>query len=269
MKRSWSDEEITAFLDGEMAPREAARIRAGAGEDRALARRIEALSLDREAVASAFDALLDVARSRDLGRCLEAGRGMAQGAAQGEAGGEAGRSGRAGHWRSRWAWPASLAAALAAGGVLAWALMPAPGSDWRIEVAHYQALYVPETLSPITPDSARLQEEFARAGKAIGLDLGPEELAGIAGLELRRAQVLGYRGAPLVQIAYSGPDGTPVAFCIIRREGVASPPESDVLIGLAAASWSSPTHGYLVIGGDDPEEMLTLARELRRRLEGG
>ncbi len=255
MKRSWSDEEITAFLDGEMAPREAARIRAAAGEDRALARRIEALSLDREAVASAFDALLDAARSRDLGLCLEAAR--------------AGAKPEAGHWRSRWAWPASLAAALAAGGVLAWALMPAPGSDWRIEVAHYQALYVPETLSPITPDSARLQEEFARAGKAIGLDLGPEELAGIAGLELRRAQVLGYRGAPLVQIAYSGPDGTPVAFCIIRREGVASPPESDVLIGLAAASWSSPTHGYLVIGGDDPEEMLTLARELRRRLEGG
>ena len=255
MKRSWSDEEITAFLDGEMVPREATRIRAAAGEDRALARRIEALSLDREAVASAFDALLDAARSRDLGLCLEAAR--------------AGAKPEAGHWRSRWAWPASLAAALAAGGVLAWALMPAPGSDWRIEVAHYQALYVPETLSPITPDSARLQEEFARAGKAIGLDLGPEELAGIAGLELRRAQVLGYRGAPLVQIAYSGPDGTPVAFCIIRREGVASPPESDVLIGLAAASWSSPTHGYLVIGGDDPEEMLTLARELRRRLEGG
>ncbi len=261
MTKNWSDEEITALLDGALAPEKAAALRAAARQDPRLAARIRALELDTGQLAEAFEPMLGIARGRDLGARLAAARCMAglEGA-------------RAGRRSSRWAWAASLAAAVALGAVLSRVLMPPHPerpqlADWQMEVAHYQALYVPETLAPIEPDPERLRREFARAGAALGLALTPEIVAGLPGLQLRRAQLLGFEGRPLVQIAFSAPDGTPVAFCILRRDGAPAAPREDELLGLAAASWGSATHGFLIIGGKDRQQMLDLARELRRRLE--
>ncbi len=271
--RRFSDEELTAFLDGELAPEAMTRIRAALDRDRALARRIAMLRLDPDTLRGGFAPLLDMAGQRDLGRFL---------ANAAEARDTCGRPERPVRKWQLWerAGIASHAVALIAGAALVWILssagsdrsvVPGPGlpgqsADWRMEVAHYQALYVPETLTPIPSDPTRLKEEFSRAGRALGIDLDPDDFTEIGDLRLRRAQVLGFAGMPLVQIAFTLPDGTPVAFCILRRPGPERQVETDVLLGLAAASWRSPSHGFVVIGGDDPQLMQRIAQELRRRL---
>lgn len=150
-----------------------------------------------------------------------------------------------------------------------------PPPDWKMEVAHYQALYVPDTLAHISVDSAQLTIEFARASSKLGMALDPEALARIPGLSLRRAQVLGYQGAPLIQVAYIDASGRPIAFCITKiddaQEGGAQAADitQDTLVGLAVASWQGEGYGFLVIGGQDVDEITVFARQIKAALTAG
>ena len=74
----------------------------------------------------------------------------------------------------------------------------------------------------------------------------------------KRAQVLGFRGKPLVQIAYLRNDGTPVALCIIPAGPDAKGVSMGAAEGLDVARWNTPGYGFLLIGGQDGEP---LARE--------
>jgi len=251
MNSPYTDEELTAYLDGEVAADTAAKIAAAAQTDPVVAHRIEELAVDTDVLKAAFEPLLGVAQSRNLPHKLAC----------------AGSRHVANHPKrsSDLFIVGSYVAAIIIGVFLGW-LFLTPKSDWRIEVAHYQALYIPDTLTPITPDKTRLQSEFSRASDVLGLVLQPSDFSNIDGLKLRRAQVLGYNGMPLVQIAFTLPDGTPIAFCILRQSGKASNTAPDVLVGLAAASWSTATHRFLAIGGDDVANILSLANKLESRI---
>lgn len=170
-------------------------------------------------------------------------------------------------------WKRPLSAAVAAGiaGLVAGAALfagivtgPAPHSDWHHQVAAYQALYVPDTVLNIKPTPESLSEQFRIAENAIDLDLNSGVLANLEPLTLKRAQVLGYNGAPLIQIAFSLPDGTPVAFCIIRQndgEGGTDAKYAE-MEGLASATWATDTHGFMLIGGDDEAAIKAIAQRL-------
>jgi len=251
VKQDYSDEDLTAFLDGAIAADVVAKINAAAKVDATLARRIEALTVDTDALKTAYEPMLGVAHARSLMHKLECASAHEI----------ANRSNRPTGLLTA----ASYAAAIVIGAALGWIFL-SPKTDWRVEVAHYQALYVPDTLVSVAPDMNRLQIEFMRAGKAVGLTLDPMAFSDLEGLQLRRAQVLGFDGAPLVQIAFTLADGTPVAFCILQQPGNRSAPEPDTLIGLAAASWSTATHSFLAIGGDNTSDILALAQHLEKRL---
>ena len=251
MKQEYSDEDLTAFLDGAIAADVAAKINAAAKVDATLARRIEALTVDTDILKTAYEPMLGVAHARSLMHKLECARSHEI----------ANRSNRPTGLLTA----ASYAAAIVIGAVLSWIFL-SPKTDWRVEVAHYQALYVPATLNSVAPDMPRLQTEFTRASSAVGLALDPLAFSDLEGLQLRRAQVLGFDDAPLVQIAFTLADGTPVAFCILQQSGNKSALEPDTLIGLAAASWSTATHRFLAIGGDNTSDILALAQHLEKRL---
>ena len=251
MNNEFSDAELTAFLDGVAEPGPAARIDAAAKADPLLQARLEALELNTLELKNAFDPMLGVARSRNLEHKLDCAISK-----------DAANDTSAPRGLVRYA---SHAAALAIGAAIGWAFLM-PADDWRAEVAHYQALYVSDTLTPITPDANRLASEFNRASEALGLAIEPGMFDDIPGLKLHRAQILGFNGTPLVQIAFTQPDGTPVAFCILRDAGNATSPQSDTLVGLAAASWETPTHRFLTIGGTDISVILALANQLKQRL---
>lgn len=251
MKTIFSDEELTAYLDGVIAPDIAAKISAAAKSDPALARRISGLTIDTGTLMSAFEPALGVARTRNLAHKLDCANSREV----------ANRYKRPdGLWKA-----ASYAATLVAGAAISWALL-SPKPDWRIEVAHYQALYVPETLMSIAPDAARLHTEFFRASNALDLSLDSVAFSDVEGLLLRRAQVLGFEGATLVQIAFTLPDGSPVAFCILQKSGPATDLKSDSILGQAVASWSTPTHRFLAIGDTDITEIMAFAKQLQLRI---
>lgn len=247
----YTDDILTAYLDSETSLDLTTEIKEALANNPDLDARLNALSLEKQALISAFDPLLGLANTRSLQHRLEC-------ASSHEA---ANRNKEPnGFFKA-----ASYCAAAVIGAVLSWTYFATP-VDWRMEVAHYQALYVSETLSPIVPDDARLQIEFARASAALEMPLDPSSFTGIDGLTLRRAQVLGFGDAALVQVAFTLGDGTPFAFCIVKKDGVQSPLTGDTLVGLASAFWQSETYGFLAIGGDNDGFVMDVAKEISKRI---
>mmetsp|Transcript_23030 Transcript_23030/g.39043 ORF Transcript_23030/g.39043 Transcript_23030/m.39043 type:complete len:190 (+) Transcript_23030:34-603(+) len=126
---------------------------------------------------------------------------------------------------------------------------PEPARGWVSFVASYQALYTTATLADAAPTSAEAFAQLATVSRAVGLDL--TGLPAASGLTFKRAQVLGFKGKPLVQIAFLRDDGTPVALCILPAGPDAKPVNMGAAEGLGLARWNTPGHGFLLIGGTD------------------
>ena len=238
-----TDEQLTAWLDGELPAEEAAALQHRLAAEPELAARLDALHLDKSALAAGFAAL---AKSAPPFPESEAPQG----------------------WLVRLARPAAVAAliGLAIGAGYGLGNRPHMG-DWRMEVAHYQVLYVADTLTHLPPDPTRLTQEFTRASRLLGQNLDPETLGDISGLTLRRAQVLGFEGQTLIQVAYTEADGTPIAFCIIANPaGAAETLETTSLLGLASASWQDGQSRYLVIGDSTPERITRYATQIKEKI---
>lgn len=130
---------------------------------------------------------------------------------------------------------------------------------WRQAVADYQVLFTTDSLTPDQGDGAAL----ALASEQVGLTLDPATRAA-AGLEFRRAQVLAFKDKPLVQLAYLGDGGVPVAFCIIASNKPEADVQYEVRNGLGIVHWIIGGYGLMVIG-DLPEDRLnSIARDLRQ-----
>ena len=238
-----TDEDITAWLDGELSEAKSREIEQRVEADAALAARVAFLKLDLAHLRSAFDspaalappppALITHRSARRRGLFL--GTALA----------------------------ASIALAFGLG-----VMMTGPPTigDWKTEVAHYQILYVPETLQNLIPDQEQLQNEFARAEANLGWALNKENLGQIEGLTLRRVQVLGFRGKPLIQVAYTDSDDTPIAFCImVNDSGETLEPSAGTLLGLGSEAWQDAQGRYLVIGGNDLSKITGYAAQIRRQ----
>ena len=150
-------------------------------------------------------------------------------------------------------------AAMLVAGVVGYVISP-PGPTpepapigWKLQAALYQALYVPETVAAIPADTAAVSAQLASAEAALNRALPQDSLSDLPDLELKRAQILAFKGKPLIQLAYAKSDGTPFALCIfLRGEGKPDGPvNSEVLAGLSTASWSQGEFGYMLIGGQD------------------
>ncbi len=73
-KRSFSDEELTAFLDGEEDHAPVADIKSALQSDTALAQRLDALRIDRQIIVAAFTAWSSQARHPYCDRDGESGQ---------------------------------------------------------------------------------------------------------------------------------------------------------------------------------------------------
>ena len=161
-----------------------------------------------------------------------------------------------------WGWQ-KMAASVALGliaGLSANAYLSAPQTtkpSWRMEVANYQALYVPQTVAHLQIEQDSLRGQFERASDAVNLNLPQDALGDVSDLTLARAQVLGFSGKPLIQIAYKDAKGMPIALCIIAKPN-AEPKNStkfEVLQGMPSATWETSTHQFLLIGDAEQENI--------------
>ncbi|APX12811.1 anti-sigma factor family protein [Tateyamaria omphalii] len=231
--RAFSDEELTAYLDGEANDALHAEIDAALEADPAVADQLAMLDIPMVPIAEAYEALLqDAPPMPDLPEAAPVATPA----------------------RGRWAWGVgTFATGLAAG--LAVAMFtgfgtpePAP-RGWVSFVASYQVLYTPETLAIAQPTAEEAAVQLAAVSDALGIDV--TGLPEAQGLTFKRAQVLGFNDKPLVQIAFARADGTPVALCIIPAGPDAAPVSMGAAEGMDLARWNTPGFGFLLIGGTD------------------
>lgn len=141
--------------------------------------------------------------------------------------------------------------------------VPAPAAKgWRQAVADYQMLFTTESL---TPDQGG-GDALALASARVGLPLDPATRA-VAGLEFRRAQLLAFKGKPLVQLAYLGDDGVPVAFCIIASNKPEADSQYEERNGLGIVHWIVGGFGLMVIGNLPEERLNRIAADLRQSIK--
>ncbi|MEM1383805.1 MAG: hypothetical protein AAF713_19960 [Pseudomonadota bacterium] len=257
---TYSDDTLRAFLDGTLPAEARQEVEAAFAADRELERRAMSLDLAAAPVAAAFAGMPGEARLATLAAFVE-GSSSAAGS-------------RGVGWQGVLATcGAGLGVGIAAGVLIGsgafstatdaerGAAPDDPARDWRLAVAEYQALYVPETVAHLHPDTARLSEELDRAAAKISLALRLEPLAEVASLTLRRAQVLGYDGRPLIQLVYTDNAGQPYALCILR--GGTAPEGAMTLRGQGSHLWRSGEHQFLLIGSAEASELAGAADAFR------
>ncbi|WP_298849032.1 hypothetical protein [uncultured Ruegeria sp.] len=137
-----------------------------------------------------------------------------------------------------------------------WATRPAE-LGWAQQAAIYQSLYVPETIASLDSSEASLDKQFAMAEAELGRSLDRETLESLPGLELKRAQVLSFKGKPLIQVVFADEQGQPFAFCVIRQGPNAPSAEvkQAVLSGLATATWARDGFGYMLLGSSPQTDL--------------
>lgn len=247
--REFSDEELTAFLDGEAGDELAFAISTQMETDDALNAQIAALDIPKDALVEAFDALLSTAPEMPYLPQMDA-PAPAQPTS-----------------RFGWAWGfgtfgTGIAAGLAVALFTGFGAPPAaPPPGWVAFVASYQSLYTEATLRDVAPSDADTSAQLASVSSELGLDL--TSLPQAEGLTFKRAQVLSFNGKPLIQVAYLRDDGTPVALCILPAGPDGKPVSMGAAQGMALARWNTPGFGYLLIGGDDAAPLETEADTFR------
>lgn len=242
---AFTDEELTAYLDGEADADLHARVQLALASDAVLSDRLQSLDLPAAALRDAFSPEVLGAPQMPEG-LLPAPR----------------------ETRTPLRLVASIAVAFGLGVVSSYMLQPGPQPakepGWKAVVASYQSLYVTDTVDIAAQAPEITADVLTGFGGSHGIDLSPAQT--VEGLEFKRAQLLGFKGKPLLQMAYLAPGGVPVALCIIRSNGDDKPMQSEVLAEMATASWVSDGVGYLLIGGQDQEFINSVAEDIRGNL---
>ncbi len=136
---------------------------------------------------------------------------------------------------------------------------------WRAAVAEYQALFVKETLVNASLDGQAQSANLRTALSHIGLDLSFDKVS-VDPLDFKRVEVLNFKGKPLVQMAYLMHGDTPVSFCIIKSGKPAHGMKSERREGLNIVHWRSKDHGYMIIGDMPDKELGVIAHKLKQKM---
>ncbi|MFF0920260.1 anti-sigma factor family protein [Rhizobium leguminosarum] len=255
-----SDEDLTAFIDGELTPEEAARIEAIVNEDESTAQRLEFLARASLPFEQAFAPLLSEAPREKLEAMLAA-IPVKQSAKFGPV------------FTTRRRFLGALAASLVAGitidraviGVGARFSAKDENSEWRGVVADYISLYSAETLAGPVPGREDQAAQLAGLDEKLGLSLSPEAVS-LPGIDFKRALLLQYDGKPLAQIAYLDPETGPMALCIVRSDAGPKAPDLESRKGMNVAYWSNATHAFMLIGHAAADRMTAIAKGVRGRV---
>ncbi|PDS76834.1 Fis family transcriptional regulator [Rhizobium sp. L43] len=257
-----SDEDLTAFIDGELTAEEAARIEAMVNEDESTAERLEVLARASLPFKQAFAPLLSEAPREKLETMLAAIPTQ-----------PSARPASTPAFASRRRFLGALAASLVAGIAIDRAVIGIgrglsakdENSEWRAVVADYISLYTPETLAGPAPSREDQAAQLAGLDEKLGLSLSPEAVS-LPGIDFKRALLLQYDGKPLAQIAYLDPETGPMALCIVKSDKGPKAPDLESRKGMNVVYWSNATHAFMLIGRIPVDRVQELAENARSRL---
>ncbi|MGO7047314.1 anti-sigma factor [Rhizobium johnstonii] len=257
-----SDEDLTAFIDGELTAEEAARIEAIVNEDESTAERLEFLARASLPFKQAFAPLLAEAPREKLEAMLAAIPAQ-----------QSAKSGPTPAFATRRRFLGALAASLVAGiaidraviGIGARFSAKDENSEWRAVVADYISLYTAETLAGPAPGREDQAAQLAGLDEKLGLSLSPEAVS-LPGIDFKRALLLQYDGKPLAQIAYLDSETGPMALCIVKSDAGSKAPDLESRKGMNVVYWSNATHAFMLIGRIPVDRVQELAENARSRL---
>jgi len=233
MTTRFSDEQLTAYLDGEKSHIPYTEIEAALKTDQSLQIRLQNLQMDTDTISQSMDSLLALAPHAPK---VEINNKNNQNTS----------------WIKTGLMAACVASFMIFSGIFGYNISDRKIDDWREYVASYHYLYITNTLANVEHDQNKRQAEITRVGEAIGKDITLEPLNNFAGLDYKRAQILGYEGKPLAQMTFLSKMGNPVALCVIRSgtdtKAVISTMDME---NMASASWAKDGYEYLIIGGQD------------------
>jgi anti-sigma factor RsiW len=245
---TFTDEDLTAFLDGELDPERLRAITGALSNDKSLRARVDTLSIPTGDIKAAFETL--TLGAPPYPSSLE-NHGPQ-------------RRGFGGYLP---ALAATAVLCLATGWFAASLYLRDMSAGWQQSVATYHALYVNSTLADVNQTPAAAAAELTRVSGIIGKPIALNAVMASQTLDYKRAQVLGFEGRPLIQLAFLSKTGIPVALCIIKdgksdNSGV----KTGLLRGMATASWSKGEYDYLLIGGAAPTVISEAAALFSARL---
>ncbi|MBY5851252.1 anti-sigma factor family protein [Rhizobium ruizarguesonis] len=256
-----SDEDLTAFIDGELTAEEAARIQTMVEEDKSTAERLEFLARASLPFKQAFAPLLSEAPREKLETMLAAIPAQ-----------QSARPASTPAFATRRRFLGALAASLVAGIAVDRAVIGLgrrfsakdENGEWRAVVADYISLYTPETLAGPVPAREVQANQLAGLDEKLGLSLSPESVS-LPGIDFKRALMLQYDGKPLAQIAYLDPETGPMALCIVKSDAGRKAPDFESRKGMNVVYWSNETHAFMLIGHAASERMMAIAEGVRGR----
>ena len=255
-----TDEQLTAFIDGELDAAARRRIERLIADDERVAERFDFLSHSALPFKMAFEPILAEAPAAQLEAILAAIPTTEKPKMH------AAGIGRRGFLA---AVAASFVAAIAVDraviGIGRRLSKPDEDSEWRAVVAEYLSLYTADTLNAPAGDHAQQAAQLDEVGSRLRLSLAPEAIT-MPGVEFKRAQILNYDSKPLAQIAYLDPESGPMALCIVQSSKGAAPPDMENRRGMNIVYWSSPTHAFMLIGHAPIDRMQQLATDVRAHL---
>lgn len=228
----FTDEELIAYLDGESDFSPISEIEKDLVNNPDLRVRLESLALEKDKLKQSLESILDLAPEPPTFEDLITDT----------------QKFGFGHLI------AVATIALVIGFGLATYLIRDGEDQWRDYVAAYQALYANSTLSHIDQASTDASKELDRVGSAIGKKLDLTTVSKPKQLDYKRAQILSFKGQPLVQLAYLSKIGVPIALCIIQSSNSSdSGLKHQNMQGMSAVHWTKDGFEYLLIGGKDVE----------------
>ena len=239
----FTDEQLTAYLDGEFEHTPALEIERALKKSVKLQNRLAELNFSENDLSNAMGGLLSAAPEMpDLPADIAP-----------TASNDNATMGRRG-------FIAACAAMIAVtGGVVGYSIAPTNEPGWRDYVAAYHALYISSTLSSVENPEPFAIAELNRVGEAIGKELDFATLKQVSGMDYKRAQILGFEGKPLAQMTFLSKMGTPVALCIIRNgKSDSLSMKAETLENMASVTWSKGGYEYLLIGGSDDQLIRTV-----------
>jgi anti-sigma factor RsiW len=267
MKKTFSDEQLVRFLDGQLDDEKAHEIQTALSTDPELAAQLDALLVDTGGIREAFDRTLPLAPAIDLAVLAEREQKGSEQNKQTRQSSQSRQSDSAASDSNRITRflpiAASVVVALGVGllaGLNADRLFnggskSAGGvTDWQQAVVDYQQLYVPSTLPATAPGDTEKRQQLTTISRASGLSV-TEAMVMLPGIDFRRAQTLGIDGAPLIQIAFAGVDGEPFALCFTQIDQPASEPVAKVIDGMNTVSWGNGKYGFILASFASAEQV--------------
>ncbi|MEQ8822856.1 MAG: hypothetical protein RIC14_00605 [Filomicrobium sp.] len=246
-RQDFRDEELTAYLDEEADASLRDRIDLAKQSDSVLLARLQQLEIDRAQLRDAFGGL--------LGHAPEPPAFLSQQQTEQPAA------------RRYIIGLAACAAVMMFVGVgIGWMASESRLQDWKTAAATYHMLYVEETLASVSIAPGEQSDQLARVSNALKREIRSDSLNGVAGLDYKRAQVLGYEGNPIVQLAFLTSDGVPIALCITKTGDPQTEVTASRYSGLNAVVWAKDGYEFIVLGDTSANRLLDFGRHFQSSL---